>query len=118
VKQGRLPMVLEGFFQLDSGFSMKGLGRQEGLAGNGCIGLGHGVALLGGQQNVMYWEMGGLYATEQTAPLSATTGMGAYSARSRTRFHADGGQHSAVMADSIPHDRGQRSALMADTIPR
>jgi hypothetical protein len=42
----------------------------------------------------------------------------AYSARSRTRFHADGGQHSAVMADSIPHDRGQRSALMADTIPR
>jgi adenosine deaminase len=41
----------------------------------------------------------------------------AYSARSRTRFHADGGQHSAVMEDSIPHDRGQRSALMADTIP-
>jgi hypothetical protein len=53
-------------------------------------------------------------------PDSATTAHfeAAYSARSRTRFHADGGQHSAVMADSIPHDRGQRSALMADTIPR
>jgi hypothetical protein len=73
VKQYRLPMVLEGFFQLDSGFPMKGLGRQEGLLGNGCIGVGHGVALLGGQQNAIYWEMGGLYATEQTAPLSATT---------------------------------------------
>ena len=54
---------------------MKGLGRQEGLAGNGCIGLGHGVALLGYQQNAMYLEMGGLYAAEQTTPLSATTGM-------------------------------------------
>ena len=42
----------------------------------------------------------------------------AYSARSRTPFHADGGQHSAVMADSVPHERGQYSALMADTIPR
>lgn len=73
VKQCRLPMVLEGFFQQDSGFSMKGLGRQEGNPGNGCIGGDHGVALLGGQQNAIYWEMGGLYANEQTAPLSAPT---------------------------------------------
>jgi hypothetical protein len=78
VKQYRLSMVLECFFQLGSGFSMKGLGRQERLAGNGCIGLGHGVALLGCQQNTMYWEMAGLYAAEQTTPLSATTGMGGF----------------------------------------
>lgn len=72
VKQYGLPMMLEGFFQLDSGFPVKGLRRQEGLLGNGCIGVGHGVALLGCQQNAMYWEMGGLYATEQTTPLPAT----------------------------------------------
>jgi hypothetical protein len=29
--------------------------------------------------------------------------LGAYSARSRTAFQADGGQHSAVMADTVPH---------------
>lgn len=73
VKQCRLPMVLEGFFQLDSGLPMKGLWRQEGLLENGCIGVGHGVALLGCQQNAIYWEMDGLYATEQTTQTSATT---------------------------------------------
>jgi hypothetical protein len=78
VKQCRLPMMLEGFFQLDSGFPVKGLWRQEGLPGNGCIGVGHGVALLGCQQNAMYLKMGGLYAAEQTTPLSATTGMGGF----------------------------------------
>jgi threonine/homoserine/homoserine lactone efflux protein len=62
-----------------------------------------------------------LFIQPQASALTLTVMMAhvtAYSARSRTRFHADGGQHSAVMADSIPHDRGQRSALMADTFPR
>ena len=33
---------------------------------------------------------------------AATHANGAYSTRWRTRFHADGGQCSSVMADSVP----------------
>ena len=75
------------------------------------------AAFLGAAPEGEHWLLVAPLA-EGLLPFQRQRVTAAYSARSRTRFHADGGQHSAVMADSIPHDRGQRSALMADTIPR
>jgi hypothetical protein len=37
-----------------------------------------------------------------TAAFQPTPYFAAYSTPSRTPFHSDGGQHSAVMADTVP----------------
>jgi hypothetical protein len=49
---------------------------------------------------ITYWLQ---YADPQLAPTCRSrSGSYAYSARSRTPFRSDGGQHSAVIADTVP----------------
>jgi hypothetical protein len=51
----------------------------------------HYIRPFGGRKILFLWEA-----------ITRDMGVAAYSAPSRTRFRSDGGQHSTVMADTVP----------------